>query len=135
MLYITKMKLQNLQKCTTYNIDKSKFHTNLKHHTTNNEYIVIISNNTNSQHKNLCHNLAGQNLSVKHFFLAWVTYYTINCFLHTRDLSFDWSNCYWVSILVPSFQSTNIHIYRKLILQLHRKNVHVHAPSVPAKYL
>jgi len=34
LLYITKMILQNLQKCTTYNVDKSNFHTNLKHHTT-----------------------------------------------------------------------------------------------------
>lgn len=63
------MILQNLQKCTTYNIDKFNIHTNLKHHTTNNEYITIISKNTNSHHKNLCHNWARQKPRFKTIFL------------------------------------------------------------------
>lgn len=91
LLYITKMILWNLQKCTTYNIDKPTFHTNLKHHTTNNEFIIMISKNTDSYHKNLCHNLARQKSLCKKIFsypeshiVPW------NCFSHAWDLSFDW---------------------------------------------
>lgn len=62
------MIVQNLQKCTTYNTDKSNFHTNLKHHTTNNKY-VIISKNTNAYHKNLCHNQARKKPLFKTIFL------------------------------------------------------------------
>lgn len=71
------MILQNLQKCTTYNIDKSNIHTNLKHHTTNNGYIITISTNTNSYHKNICHNRARQKPLFKtiFFILSHILYH------------------------------------------------------------
>jgi hypothetical protein len=128
------MILENLQKCTTYNIDKSNFHINLKHHTTNNKYVIIISTNTNSYHKNLCHNRVRQKPLFKTIFLilSHILYHEI---AFTCQGSFIW----WIKLLLNVYSGFFYSKYKHTQIQeintsLHRNITHVHAPSVSTTY-